>query len=348
MGVVSSKVGSNGKASPNCTRCARIIIWVGIAEALVFIVLKVALGLASGSRALVAASLYSMQDLISSLVAAIGLKISAKPPDRDHPYGHGKVEYVVVALMSVMILLGIVALAITALASFYGDAAAAEPPTMLALWVAAICGVSCWLLSRFQGCGGTRLNSPALKSCAMHMDGDYFASIAVVVSVIGAKLGYPALDHIVAIVEAVHVVYISGRMLGSAVTGLMDSAADPAVIERVKRVVAKTESVLAVPRTTARWSGQTLLTQIEVEVSGDMCVPAADKLRAGIQRAIKTRVCRHSETLVLVSPASGTSGKDTSGQTGVKSMSVRSVGRDMTVLPQPEGLANSVGIHQLL
>ena len=79
-----------------------------------------------------------------------------------------------------------------------------------------------------------------------------------------------------------------------------------------------------------------------------MRVLAADKLRAGIQRAIKTRVCRHSETLVRVSPTSGTSGKDTSGQTGVKSMSVQTVGRDMTALPQPEGLANSVGIrHQL-
>ena len=155
---------------------------MGIAEAVVFIVLKVALGMASGSRALVAASLYSMQDLISSLVAAVGLKISARPPDRDHPYGHGKVEYLVVVLMSLMILLGIIALAITALASFFGDAAAAEAPTMLALWVAAICAMCCWFLSRFQGCAGARLNSPALKSCAAHMHGDYVASMAVVVS----------------------------------------------------------------------------------------------------------------------------------------------------------------------
>jgi len=291
---------------PRCTRCARIVIWVGITEALIFVVLKVALGLASGSRALVAASLYSMQDLVSSVVAAIGLKISAKPPDQDHPYGHGKVEYLVVVLMSLMILLGIVALAITALASFFGEVSATEPPAMLALWIAAVCAMSCWFLSRFQKCAGVRLNSPSLKSCAAHMHGDCLASILVVVSVIGAKLGYPALDHIVAILEAVHVVYVSGRMLGSAVNGLMDSGADPRLIETLRRVVGKTGSVARVRQATARWSGQTLLAQVDVEVPGHTRVPEADRLRAGIQQAVKAQVCRHGETLVRVLPVSAT------------------------------------------
>jgi cation diffusion facilitator family transporter len=337
-------MGSRGKTASNCTHCARVVVWIGIAEALVFIVLKVALGMAAGSRALVAASLYSMQDLISSVVAALGLKISAKPPDREHPYGHGKVEYVAVALMSLMMLLGIVALAITALASFFGEATEAEAPKMLALWVAAVCAVSCWLLAKFQGCAGRRLNSPSLKSCATHMHGDYLASIAVVVSVVGARLGYPALDHIVAVLEAFHVVYISGRMLGSAVTGLMDSTAEPQIVAKLKAVIAEPEAVQAVRQATARWSGQTLMAQTDVEVPGDMSMSEADKLRAEIRRAVKTQVCRHSETLVRLLPASG----GASGQDGPRSMSVESVGADVVARAEPPGLAETVvGIHQL-
>ncbi len=297
-------MGSTEKVEPRCTRCVRIVIYLGITEALIFMVLKVTLGLACGSRALVAASLYSMQDLISSLVAATGLKISARPPDGKHPYGHGKVEYLVVALMSVMILLGIVALALTALSSFFEEGMAAEPPTMLALWIALVCGMCCWLLSKYQECAGRRQNSPALKACATHMHGDVVACAAVVVSVIGARLGYPALDHIVAIIEAVHVIYISGRMLGFAVNGLMDSAADPQLIEKLKRAIGEIESVMRVGQTTARWAGQTLWAQICVEVPGHMDVPGADKLRAAIQRAVKTQVCGRSETLVRISPYS--------------------------------------------
>ena len=297
-------MGSSEEVRARCRRCARITIYIAIAEAKIFMVLKVALGLACGSHALVAASLYSVQDLTSSLVAAIGMRISTRPADRDHPYGHGKVEYLVVVLMSLMILLGIIALAITSLASLFGDVTTAEPPRMLALWVALVCGMACWLISKRQECAGGRLNSPALKSCAAHMHGDYIASIAVVVSVVGAKLGYPALDHVVAIAEAAHVVFISGRMLGSAVNGLMDSAVDPHVLEKLRRIIAQTDSVMRVRQTTARWSGQRLLAQIDVEVPGHMNVPEADKLRAGIQQAVRTQVCGRGETLVRILPAS--------------------------------------------
>jgi cation diffusion facilitator family transporter len=293
-----------GEIRPHCTRCGRIVIYIGIAEAVVFIVLKVALGLAGGSRALVAASLYSFQDLISSLVAAIGLNISVRPPDRTHPYGHGKVEYLAVVLMSLMILLGVIALAVTVLGAFFGGATVAEPPTMLVLWIAVLCGLCCWLLSRFQECVGNRLNSPALTSCAAHMHSDYLASVAVVVSVIGARLGYPALDHIVAIIEAVHVVYVSGRMLGSAINGLIDATADADVIDKLKRVTGEVEPVTRVRQATARWSGQSLLAQIEVEVPGHMVVAETDRLRARIQHAVKKHVCRHGVTLVRIAPVS--------------------------------------------
>jgi len=232
------------------------------------------------------------------------MKISTRPAAKDHPYGLGKVEYLVVVLMSLMILLGIIALAITSLASFFGDVTAAEPPTMLVCWVALACGMACWFLSKKQECAGRQLNSPALKSCATHMHSDCIASIAVVVSVIGAKLGYPALDHIVAIIEALHVVFVSGRMLGSAVSGLMDAAADPDLIEKLKRVTGEVEAVARVRRAAVTWSGQTLLAQLDVEVPGNMVVPEADKLREGIQQAVREKVCGHSETFVRISPVS--------------------------------------------
>lgn len=294
---------SPARNKSSCDRCARIIIYLGIAEALVFVILKIALGLACGSRALLAASLYSIQDLLSSIVAAIGIKLSGRPPDADHPYGHGKVEFLVVVVMSLMILLGIIALAVTALAGFFTGAPSAEPRPWLVLWLSLVCGVSCWLLAKWQECAAEELNSPALKSCATHLHSDYLSSAAVAMSVVGARLGYPALDHIVAILEAVHVVFVSGRMLGTALNGLMDASAAPPLIAELRRVAGTVESVERVARATARWSGQLLLAQLEVEVAGEMDLPSAERLRTRIEEAVKTQVCSHSETLVQVSPA---------------------------------------------
>ena len=304
MGAFGPDVEANERTSARCTRCARRAVYIGIAEAVILIALKVTLGLASGSRALVAASLYSLQDLVSAIIAGIGLKVSNKPPDRDHPYGHEKVEYLAVLLMSVMLLLGIVALAITSLASFFGNAAQSEPPTLLAVWVAGACAVACRLNAGHAECAGARLNSPALRSYGAHMEADYLSSAAVVVSVIGAKLGFPVLDHIVALLEAFHVIYLSGRMLGSAVNGLMDNGADPQLIDKLQRVVVGVESVARVRRATARWAGQRLLAQVEVEVPGDMRVLEADRVRGSVQHAVRTRVCRRSETFVRISPTS--------------------------------------------
>ena len=303
MSLLDSNVDSSERMHARCIRCAQKAVYSGMAEALILIVLKVTLGLASGSRALVVASLYSLQDLISAVVAAVGLKISSKPPDQNHPYGHEKVEYLAVVLMSVMLLLGIVALAVTALASFFGNAAESEPPTMLAIWFAAACAVLGWLNARFAECAGTRLNSPAMRSYGAHMHADYLSSLAVIASVIGARLGFPILDHIVAILEAFHVVYISGQMLGSAINGLMDSAAAPPLIDKLERVIAEVEAVAHVRQATARWAGQRLLAQVEVDVPGDLSVSAAERVRAAVQRAVQTRVCGRSETFVRISPA---------------------------------------------
>jgi len=299
-----SNMDSPERRHARCLLCARRSAYFGIAEAIVFTVLKVFLGFVSGSRALMAASLYSVQDLVSAISAIAGMKISDRPPDSDHPYGHEKVEYLVVILMSLMLLLGIAALAVTSLASFFGDASASESPTMLAVWFSATCAVLCWIISGFANCAGIKLNSPALRSYGSHRHADLISSVAVVVGVVGGKMGYPIVDDIVAIIEVVHVVYTSGQMLGSAINGLMDSAADPRLIDKLVRVIGEVESVARVRRATARWAGQSLLTQVEVEVLGEMSVVDADRVRAGIQRAVRNRVCLRSDAFVRISPVS--------------------------------------------
>ena len=302
MAPFGSNSDSVERRHARCLRCARRAIYFGIAEAVALTALKVALGSFAGSRALMAASLYSIQDLMSGVAAAVAMKISERPPDRDHPYGHDKVEYLVVILMSLMLLLAIVVLAITSLASFFGEASEAQSPTMLAVWFSLICTILCWIIAGFTNCAGTKLNSPSLQSYGAHQHADFISSVAVLVGVLGGKMGYPLVDHIVAIVEIVHVVYLSGQLLGSAINGLMDGAADPRLIGRLVQIIGEVESVVRVRRATARWAGQSLLAQVEVEIPGEMSVLEADQVRAGIKQAIRNLVCLRSEAFVRISP----------------------------------------------
>ena len=270
-----------------CARCAKLFIYLCITEAVIFLVLKVALGVSTGSRALMVASLYSLQDLVASLGAALGMTVSARPPDKTHPYGHGKVEYLVVTLTSIVLLLGIVALMITALSDVFQPTAAGEAPNVVAVWIALSCGIVCWILSQMVHCTASKLSSPALLSCSQHLHGDVVASVAVIVGVIGSHLGFAALDHIVAVAEAFHIVFMSGRMLGAAINGLMDASADPALINRLRNAIQKVKTVMRVREMSARWAGQSLLTQVSVEVEGQMKAAEADQLRTQIEQVIR-------------------------------------------------------------
>ena len=294
---------SSATVPAKCEKCVKVGIYLGIAEAVIFMVLKVTFGIAFGSRALIAASLYSLQDLIASLIAVLGMTVARKPPDAEHPYGHGKAEYVGVGLMSVLMLLGIVALIVTALSGVFDRDAAQEAPGMTAMWIAVLCGVVCWFLSEHAACGGRKLNSPALLSCSQHLHGDLVASAAVVVSVIGAQFGYVVLDHIVAVAEAVHIVAISGRMLGTALNGLMDTSAPPELVRHLRRSVGELGPVVRVREVRARWAGQSLLAQVSVEVDGRMKVAEAQVLRSRIEKVVGTQA--NSKAFVRIVPAPG-------------------------------------------
>ena len=281
-----------------CARCAKILVYQSMAEAVVFIVLKVGLGLACGSRALLAASLYSLQDLIGSMVAAVGMKISVGPPDRGHPYGHGKVEYLVVALTGFLLILGIFALVLAALAGSL--VAPGKPPDLLALWVAFLSGAFCWLSTKSLACAARKLNSPALRSCSQHFSGDMMSSVAVMASVVGARLGYPALDDIIATGEAVHIVFLAGCMVGAAINGLMDTSVPPDLLQRLNRAVEEVGPVMRVRDLRARWAGQMLVANVSVEVDGQVRVAEADDLCARIEEAIRTQDGGDRKALVQV------------------------------------------------
>ena len=87
-----------------CSKCATRISWIGVWDSLFLAIFKGTIGILTRSRALTASALYSIHDVISGIAVLIGMKVSTKPADRNHPYGHGNAEYIVTVFMSILIL----------------------------------------------------------------------------------------------------------------------------------------------------------------------------------------------------------------------------------------------------
>ncbi len=121
-----------------CVRCSRTVGWIGLVTSAVLMVLKAFVGLVSGSQAMVADAMYSVKDLVSSFMVIVGMSMSEKSLDREHPYGHGKVEFVLSMFVSV-IFLGVTAFLMAYAISTLLDDTIHRKPHLIALWAAFLC-----------------------------------------------------------------------------------------------------------------------------------------------------------------------------------------------------------------
>ena len=99
---------------PECIRCGQRVAWVGVGATLFMVVLKIIIGITSGSKACLADALHSSSNIITAFAIFVSRKLTGKPMDEDHQYGHGKVEFVAAAMVSVLIIVLTIILAVTA------------------------------------------------------------------------------------------------------------------------------------------------------------------------------------------------------------------------------------------
>src|SRR5690606_12658926 len=168
---------------------AEFAAWVGIFGNLALAILKGVVGLFSGSQALIADAVNSASDVAGSLAVLIGLRAARRPPDRDHPYGHGKAESIAAIIVSVLLILVGFEVARGAVETLLFTEGPIPPPETYAIWALVVAIAVKELLFRYSYRLGRQLNSQALIASAWDHRSDVLASGAALVGVIAAILG---------------------------------------------------------------------------------------------------------------------------------------------------------------
>lgn len=260
-----------------CVVCYESVGWIGFTSNLALAFLKMFVGLVSGSQALMADSLYSAKDVITSVLIIIGLKVSKKPIDKEHPYGHGKIEFILSGVVSVIFI------GATGFIFLYAAESLLEgehrAPHLIALWTAIFSVVANALLYAYTKCVSMEINSPMVNSLSKHHSADAMSSMAVAIGIIGAHyLGMPWLDSLVALFESVHLLYIGGDILWDSYQGLMDSSAPKEVIERIEKGTSQVKGVKSIELLRTRRVGQDLWIDMTVGVDPDQPLSEAKKI----------------------------------------------------------------------
>lgn len=272
---------------------------------------KITVGLLAASHALLANALYSINDILSSIAISVSLRMGRKEPDHKHPYGYGKVEFIAVAMVSLAIAIGVFFMFSFSVIDIIKGVPG--PPHFLAMTLAGLSLVVSWTMSKKAHHIATKLNSPAINTSAAHNHADAEGSLLALVGIGGAVLGFHVLDRVIAVLETLHLIALSGMLLAKAVKGLMDTSIPDEELELVHSACRSVAGVEAIHCVRSRRTGADTWLDISVAVRASIRVADAHEIRSQIQGAIggvlgplvMTQVRFHAPHYAEIAPGAG-------------------------------------------
>lgn len=252
-------------------------------------VFNIAVGLLSGSTALVAEGFHTLSDVITSIIAFVGFKIGMRPADEDHPYGHGKAE----ALVGLIIVVFLVIVAYEIISGVYTKIALGEvitPPDKIAAIMALIGIFINYTMTTYLIRTGKKINSPALIADGNHQKVDIFSCIAILIGVIGSQLGYPILDPLVGVIIALIIIYTAFHMGKDNVNIIMGKVSSSKIINDVKISALDLKCVKGVHDIKINNMGPYVSVELHIELNKDLKLEKAHEIAHDVEQKIINEV----------------------------------------------------------
>lgn len=252
--------------------------------------LKYAAFVVTGSVALYSDALESTLNIATAIAALIAIRLSAVPPDENHPFGHYKAEYISAVVEGVLIVVAAIAILHAAYGGFSAPKPLAAPIEGLLIngAASAINAVWCVILFRI----GQQWRSPALVADARHLLTDVVTSVGVFVGVgLVAVTGWAILDPALAALVALNVIWSGWKLIRESVAGLMDEAAPAEVLALVKRTIsAAANPALEAHDVRTRRAGRATFIDFHLVVPGAMTVSESHAICDRIEDSLKAAV----------------------------------------------------------
>ncbi|MEG7379649.1 manganese transporter MneP [Bacillus subtilis] len=267
---------------------------------------KVFFGLIGDSDAVFADGIHSAADVVASIAVLAVIGISNKPPDQDHPFGHGKAEVISEAIVGIILVIVSVYILIEAILSFVEGPSV---PQYSALFAALISYAAKQILYRYSIKQGEKWNSKAIIAIAYDHKGDIVASLAafigVLLAIIGNTCGWTYLlyaDAIASAIVAYLIFKISMELIRPSVDVLMEKSVDPKLIAEYKAIIFECDQVKRIDRIRAREHGHYKLLDVRLSLDHDLTIKQGHDIAREIRNEIKRQFPDVEEVLIHVNP----------------------------------------------
>lgn len=249
-------------------------------------VAKAVVGVLSGSLALISEAAHSALDFAATVMTWYAVRVSGKPADEEHHYGHGKVESVTALIATGLLFVLSAAVIWEAVRRLAGAEGHHVEASVWAFIVIVVSIVVDFLRARLLYRTAKETASHALEADALHFDSDMWSSTAVLFGLIGVALGYPLADSAAALIVAV-VILIAGWRLGRRTIETLTDTAPEGASARISDLAARISGVVAVERVRARSVGPALFVDLVVAVSRTLPLDRVAAIKAAVENAIR-------------------------------------------------------------
>lgn len=254
---------------------------------------KIIVGVLTGSLGILAEAAHSSLDLVTALVTYFAIRVSGKPADREHTYGHGKVENLSALFETLLLLVTCVWIIYEAIQRLFFRHVSVE----VSIWSFIVMGTSIFIdynRSRILYKAAREYKSQALEADALHFSTDIWSSSVVILGLFGVLLAarIPGLaflneaDSVAALGVAIIVIYVSVELGIHTITGLLDTAPKGA-IDEIKAAVESLPGVVNCHHVRVRTSGPGLFIDVHILVDGTQSLEEAHALTETVERTIK-------------------------------------------------------------
>lgn len=281
--------------------------WVGIIVNLILAVIKAVGGILSGSRALLADALHSASDVVGSVVVLFAVRIANKPPDEEHPYGHGKAENIASIIVAILLVVVGIEITISSIKVFFGETPTA--PAMLAIVILAVSILIKEGLYHYKKILGIKYNSPALIAEAWHHRSDSLSSIAALVgvglSMLAEKFNWGLLiygDAIAGIIVSIIVIKVGYDLIKNSATVILEKVLPNEEIQIYKKTVRAVDGVKRIDQLLARTHGSYIIIDIKFSVDQDISVKDGHDIARRVKQALINEHEEIEDVLVHINP----------------------------------------------
>lgn len=283
------------------------VTWVGFFANLVLSIAKLLAGIFGRSGAMIADAVHSISDFATDVVVVAFVKVSAKPKDEGHDYGHGKYETlatVIIGLALFAVGVGILINSIELIRQVV-DGVVIERPGLIALVAAAVSIVVKEALYWYTILAARRVNSPAMEANAWHHRSDAFSSIGTLIGIGGAYfLGeqWRVLDPIAAVIVSLFIGKVAYNLVKNGLEELLERSLPKELEDEIIGIIMSDSRLSDLHNLKTRRLGAHFAIELHVRVDGAMSVNDSHKLTQSIEKRLKEKYGDGTQVIIHIEP----------------------------------------------